>query len=192
MRNSEPCFEHMDQLDNCFAFFVLLSWLESVLVFPAEHRVATGLCFNSIKYFFVPSTKYISHVMASSEKHSFLSLSRCYIDNFVKQICSPLRPLKRFKNLFCEETHLENLWRPNFHVVQDELCNIDNLICIYFKTGFIFGFNFIWHHFLIFFNFQFNKSTSSGRERHLSNSTFVFLKFLRIWKYFIYYLGYPI
>ena len=33
-------FEHVDQLDYCFAFFVLLSRLECVLVFPAEHRVA--------------------------------------------------------------------------------------------------------------------------------------------------------
>ena len=33
----------MDEFDNCLALFVLLGGLESVLVFPAEHGVATRI-----------------------------------------------------------------------------------------------------------------------------------------------------
>lgn len=74
-------FDHVRELDNILAFFVLLRTFKCLLVFPSKCCLATF-------------TIDVRHCMKSCEENALLRWSAAHIDHGIEQICSTLTPLK--------------------------------------------------------------------------------------------------
>lgn len=78
-------FDHMGEFNNILSFFILLTQLECLLIFPAQSCVAV-------------LTVNISHSMKSSQQQSLFSWTTADIYHRVKQIGSALAALERLRD----------------------------------------------------------------------------------------------